>query len=196
VTIRTGIDPTRDASFTLGDRLYRACWNLVAALLFRPSPRPLHAWRAFLLRLFGAEIGPHVHVYPGVRIWSPRNLRIEGHVGVGDGAILYNMGPLTIGRRATISQGAHLCGGSHDVDDPTFQLIAGPITIGAHAWICADAFVAMNVSVAEGAVVGARSVVTRSLAEPWTVYAGHPARALRARRGAAGTDAVACASPS
>jgi putative colanic acid biosynthesis acetyltransferase WcaF len=117
-------------------------------------------------------------------------------VGVGDGAILYNMGPLTIGRRATISQGAHLCGGSHDVDDPTFQLIAGPITIGAHAWICADAFVAMNVSVAEGAVVGARSVVTRSLAEPWTVYAGHPARALRARRGAAGTDAVACASPS
>lgn len=182
MSVLHGADPTTGPSFSLGNRLARACWGVVQALLFRPSPRPLHAWRAWLLRAFGARLGPHVHVYPSVRIWAPWNLEAEGYVGIGDGAIVYNMAPIRIGHHCVVSQGAHLCGGSHDVDSANFQLIAKPIVLEPHVWVCAEAFVALGVRIAEGVVVGARSVVTRDLAEPWSVYAGSPARRLRARR--------------
>lgn len=177
-----GNDPTTQPSFSMGNRAGRALWNAVWLLLFRPSPRPLHAWRAMLLRLFGARIGAHAHVYPGARIWAPWNLEIGHHVGIADGATLYNLAPIVIGDYSVVSQGAHLCCGSHDYNSRNFQLIAHPIRIGAHAWLCADVFLAPGVTVAEGGVVGARSVVTRSLESPWTVYAGNPCRSTGKHR--------------
>ncbi|MDF0490942.1 hypothetical protein PX554_22715 [Sphingomonas sp. H39-1-10] len=92
------------------------------------------------------------------------------------------MAPISIGAYAVISQGAHLCSGTHDVDSPHFQLRARPITIGRRAWIAAEAFVGPGVVVGEGAVLGARGCAMRSL-EPWIIYSGNPATPLRARRG-------------
>jgi hypothetical protein len=77
-------------------------------------------------------------------------------------------------------QGAHLCTGTHDVEDADFQLVTKPIVIGANAWIAAEAFVGPGVTVGEGAVLGARAVAFRHL-DAWTVYAGNPARKLRRR---------------
>lgn len=73
-----------------------------------------------------------------------------------------------------ISQGSHLCAGTHDFNDPSFQLYTRPVLIEAHAWVCAEAFVGPGVTVGEGAVLGARAVAMTSL-EPWSVYAGNPA---------------------
>jgi putative colanic acid biosynthesis acetyltransferase WcaF len=182
MSVVAGADPTREPSFTLGNRLLRAVWGVVWLLLFRPSPRPLHRWRAGLLRLFGARLGRNVHIYPSARIWAPWNLEVGHDSGIGDRAILYTMAPITIGHHCTVSQGAHLCAGSHDVDSANFQLVVGPIVLAPHVWVCAEAFVGMDVRLPEGAVVGARAVVARDLPEPWTVYAGNPARPLRARR--------------
>ena len=69
--ILPGNDPTTQPSFSLGNRVARAAWGVAWLLLFRPSPRVAHAWRRALLRLFGARIGAHVHVYPGARTWAP-----------------------------------------------------------------------------------------------------------------------------
>jgi putative colanic acid biosynthesis acetyltransferase WcaF len=101
-------------SFPLADRLARAAWNVVQATAFRWSPRPLHMWRNFLLRLFGAKVGHGAHIYPCVRIWAPWNLEVGAEAGVADGVILYSQGKISIGRRAVVSQGAHLCAGTHD----------------------------------------------------------------------------------
>ncbi|MDQ0139604.1 putative colanic acid biosynthesis acetyltransferase WcaF [Cupriavidus necator] len=176
-----GNDPTVEPSFTLSNRLARQLWNWVWLFLFRPSPRPMHAWRAFLLRAFGASVGNDVHVYPAVRIWAPWHLEIGNNVGIADGVTLYNMNRLRIGDYAVISQGAHLCGGSHDYNAANFQLIAEPITVENHAWICAEAFIAHGVTLPAGAVVAARSVVNKTLQDSWTVYAGVPARPIGKR---------------
>src|SRR4051812_22060661 len=136
-----GNNPFRGPSFTLRHRMRRATWSFVCALLFRTSPRPLHVWRAALLRLFGARVGQECHVYPGARVWAPWNLTLGNHVGIGDGAIIYDMDIIEIGDYAVISQGAHLCGGTHDYNSPNFQLVVSPIRIGAHAWVCAEAFI-------------------------------------------------------
>ncbi len=178
--ILKGVDPTTRPSFSLRNRLLRVVWGIVYVLLFRTSPRPLHAWRAFLLRLFGAKLGEHVHVYPKVRIWAPWNLVIEDRVGVADDAELYSIAPIHLGSRVVVSQGAFLCTGSHDFEDPNFQLISAPIKVEASAWVCAQAFVGPGVTIGEGAVVGARAVATRDM-PAWTVCAGNPCRPLKPR---------------
>ncbi|MGY8526772.1 putative colanic acid biosynthesis acetyltransferase [Paracidovorax citrulli] len=174
-------DPTLGPSFSLGNRVQRQLWNWTWLLLFRPSPRPAHAWRAALLRLFGAQLGRHVHVYPAVKIWAPWNLTIGNNVGVADGVTLYNIERIEIGDYAVLSQGCHLCTGSHDYNSPNFKLIAFPITVAAQAWVCAESFLSPGVSVPEGAVVAPRSVVTKPLSQAWTIYAGTPARPVGQR---------------
>ena len=138
-------------------------------------------WRRFLLRLFGAEIASTARIYGSARIWYPPNLSVGSHASIGRGVNVYCMGPISIGPYALVSQGAHLCGGTHDIDHPHFQLHARPITLGARAWIAAEAFVGPGVRVGEGAVLGARGVAMRDLM-PWTVYGGNPAVVLRRRR--------------
>jgi putative colanic acid biosynthesis acetyltransferase WcaF len=177
-----GTDPYREPSFTLTHRLRRQAWNIVEALLFRISPRPCHAWRAWLLRLFGARLGQGCHVYPGAKVWAPWNLQLGNFVGVADGVTLYCMDRIQIGDYAVISQGAHLCGGTHDYNSANFQLVVKPIVIGAYAWVCAEAFVHPGVVVPDGAVVGARSVVTRTLLRPWAIYAGNPCQQVGIRQ--------------
>lgn len=166
--------------FSLKNRAGRAAWNLVWLVFFRPSPRPCHGWRTLLLRLFGANIAPGCHIYPGAKIWAPWNLTCLQEACVADGAILYNQAPVTLGERSVVSQGAHLCTGSHDFESPRFELFAKPIVVGDHAWLAAECFIHPGVTIGEGAVIGARAVVTRNM-PAWTVCAGHPCKPLKPR---------------
>ena len=168
-------------SFPLGDRVRRALWQAVWLTLFRLSPRSLHVWRRLLLRTFGARVGKGVHVYPGVRIWAPWNVEFGEECGVGDGAILYSQGFIRIGRRAVISQGSQLCTGTHDYTQAGFPLITTPITIGAETWLAAECFIMPGVRIGDGAVIGARSVVTKDM-PAWTVCAGHPCKPIKPRQ--------------
>jgi putative colanic acid biosynthesis acetyltransferase WcaF len=141
----------------------------------------MHAWRAMVLRAFGATLGPNCHVYPGVSIWAPWNLHCEDAVGIASGAVIYNPAPVRLGSHCVVSQDAYLCGASHDTEDPAFPMVSRPISLGNYAWICARATVCPGVVVGEGAVLGLGAVATRDL-QPWTVYGGVPARPLRQRR--------------
>jgi putative colanic acid biosynthesis acetyltransferase WcaF len=174
-------DPFVRPAFTFGNRARRALWNTVWLLFFRPTPRPFHAWRAALLRLFGATIGPDCHIYPSARIWAPWNLICADHVAVGPAAEIYNPSPIQLDSHVILSQNAFLCGATHDYNDPTFPLLAYRMTLGAHAWVCARASVGPGVNIAEGAVLGLASVATHDL-EPWTVYAGSPAVKIKPRQ--------------
>ncbi len=180
--ILQGVDSRTGPSFSLSNRVARGLWGVVWLLLFRPSLRPMHAWRVALLRLFGARIGQHVHIHGTCRVWAPWQLSIGDYVGIGEGAHFYNMAPLSIGNEVVISQGAHLCGGTHDYTARSFQLQAFPIAIEDQAWVCTEAFIGPGVTVPRGSVVGARAVLTRTPSEGiWGVYAGNPARYIKAR---------------
>lgn len=175
-----GVDPYTRPAFSARNRLRRAVWNLCWLLLYRPSPRPLHSWRSALLRLFGAQLGPDCHFYPGARVWAPWNLVCADHVAAGDGAEIYNPSPMHLGSHVILSQNSYLCGATHDYNDSAFPLTAFRMQIEPYAWICARASVAPGVHVGAGAVLALGAVATRDL-QPWTVYGGNPAVALRAR---------------
>ena len=171
-------------SFTLGHRLRRVAFGIAWLVLARWTPPPLRRWRNLVLRAFGARLHPTANVYPSARIWYPPNLEMEAEAALGPDVICYSMAPIQIGRRAIVSQRAHLCAGTHDIDDPKFQLMARPITIGEGAWIAAEAFVGPGVTVGANAVLGARAVTVKNL-DPDGVYGGNPARKIRDRRNGA-----------
>ena len=177
---RAGEDAYTRPAFSFGNRAKRLVWNITWLVLFRLSPRPFHAWRAMLLRLFGATLGPDCHFYPAARVWAPWNLICADHVAAGDGVEIYNPSPMHFASHVILSQDAYLCGATHDYNDPTFPLLSYQMSFGAYAWICARASVGPGVNVGEGAVLGLGSVATRDLA-PWTVYAGNPAVIIRDR---------------
>lgn len=180
IPAETAADPYLRPAFSTGNRLRRLIWGAAWLVLYRPSPRPFHAWRAFLLRLFGATLGPNCHFYPKSKIWAPWNLICANQVTAGDGAEIYNPAPVRFGSHAILSQDAYVCGATHDYNDPAFPLLAYRMSFGAYAWICARASVAPGVNAGEGAVLGMGSVATRDL-EPWSVYAGVPAVKVKDR---------------
>ncbi len=167
-------------TFTLRNRLGRALFQVVWLLLARWTPPPMRRWRIAILRAFGAKADWSAQVYGSARIWHPALLELGAEAVVGPGVVIYCMDRITLGRRAVVSQGAHLCTGTHDIDSVDFELVTRPITIGDHAWICAEAFVGPGVAVGEGAVLGARGISFSPLA-PWTVYSGNPAVPRRRR---------------
>jgi putative colanic acid biosynthesis acetyltransferase WcaF len=181
IAAETAADPYLRPAFATTDRASRMVWNICRALLYRPSPRAMHGWREFLLRLFGARMGQNCHFYPGSKVWAPWNLVCEDQVTAADGAEIYNPAPMRLGSHAIVSQDAFLCGATHDLDDPRFPLLAYEMEIGAYAWVCARASVGPGVNVGEGAVLGLGSVATKDL-EPWMVYAGSPAVRVRERK--------------
>ncbi|MDE8652416.1 putative colanic acid biosynthesis acetyltransferase [Novosphingobium sp. H3SJ31-1] len=163
-------------SWSRREQAGRVAWA-AARPLFALSPRPMWGWRRWLLRRFGARVGAEAHVYPSARISIPWNLNLGVQCAVGDRATLYALGPIAIGDRATVSQGAHICAGTHDLSRPDRPLIKPPILIGEDVWIAADAFVGPGVTVGAGAVIGARAVVVKDIKPGWIV-AGNPAKPI------------------
>ena len=160
------------------NRAGRVLWTMVWFVLFRPSPRPFHAWRRWLLRLFGATIERGAHPYPSARIWAPWNLTMKEGSCLGDHVDCYSVDRVTLEPYATVSQYSVLCSAGHDYTIREMPVITAPVRIGRRAWVAADAFVGPGVTIGEGAVVGARASVFRPV-DPWTVVGGNPARILK-----------------
>lgn len=169
-----------DTCYSVRHRVFRAAWAVTWLVVASWTPAPMHRWRVAWLRIFGATVHPTAHVYGSARIWYPPNLHMGERACLGPDVNCYNMAQVTIGRRATISQGANLCTGTHDVDDPSHPLVTRPIAIGDSAWVASEAFVGPGVTVGEGAVLGARAVLFKD-AVALGIYAGNPAILLKHR---------------
>lgn len=168
--------------YTPAEITRRLAWAFVQATIFRWSPRPLHGFRAWLLRCFGADIPEvsQVVVFPTAKITFPWKLTLEPRSMVGPGVIIYNLAPITLRYGANLSQRVHLCAGSHDITRWSMPLDARPITVGINAWIAAEAFVGPGVTIGELAVIGARSVVVKDQPARM-ICAGTPCRPLKPR---------------
>lgn len=169
------------SGWPLSVKLKRVLFAPFRLLFVRGSGRRLSFLRVAVLKLFGARIEHPVLIMDGVVVWHPWSLTLHRYCTLGRGVEVYNYAHITVGEQATVSQDTYLCSASHDFEDPTMPLTYEPITIGAHSWVAARCFVGPGVTVGEGAVVGACSVVVKDVPE-WTVVAGNPARVLKPRQ--------------
>lgn len=176
----------RPSPHSRANRTARLLWGLTWRLLFRPSPKPFHAWRRALLRLFGARLAEGAVVHASVRIWAPWNLEMGAFSSLAPFVECYCVDRIRIGRYVTVSQYAFLCTASHDIDAPDMPLTTSPVTLADHVWVAARAFVGPGVTLGAGAVVGACAAVFKDV-PAWTVVAGNPAKPLRTRSRAVAT---------
>ncbi len=167
----------RNLNYDKGVLLARVAWA-VGKPFFRFSPRHFYGWRNFLLRIFGAQVGREVRIYPSASIFYPWNFSIGDWSTVGWGVDVYSLGKISIGANVLISHRAHLCAGSHDIRKPNLPLLTPPISIGDGSWVCSESFVGPGVSVGKGSVVGARAVVVKDVPDG-AVVAGNPAKIIK-----------------
>jgi len=159
--------------------LKRFAWAIIQPLWYY-SPRYFWFWRVFLLNTFGAKISKGVRIYPSCKISQPWNLEIKKNTTIAWATILYCLGKVTIGEGVTISQGAHICAGTHDFENQDFKLIKKTISIGDNSWIASEAFIGPGVTIGCLAVIGARAVITKSISAK-SVVAGNPAKFIKFR---------------
>ena len=158
----------------------RAVWSVVRATVWRLAWKRIPSLRCFMLRCFGTKTSLKTQIASSCRVEMPWHLTLGEHTAIGPRVHLYNLGDMKIGSRTIISQGAYLCGGTHDYTSPTFELIRSRITVGDDVWIAANAFIGPGVTVGNGAVVAAGAVVVKDV-PPWTVVGGNPAKFIKQR---------------
>ena len=161
--------------WSLSQRVKMFLWDYCWLILCSWTPKPANSWRLFWLKNFGATIHGKPFVHQRARIQIPWNLTLHHHATLGDRTNAYSLGKIEIHEHATVAQEAYLCTGSHAFELPHKNLTTSPIIIGAHSFIGAMAFVLPGVTIGENAIVGACSVVTKSVPANTTVR-GNPAK--------------------
>jgi putative colanic acid biosynthesis acetyltransferase WcaF len=147
------------------NKFWQAAWFATQNVIFSKWWCPARL-RPRILRSFGAHIGDRVLIRHRVRVLWPWKLSIGDDCWIGEDTWLLNLEPIIIERDVCISQGAFLCGGSHQWRVPAFEYDNGPITIGVGAWVAARSIVLRGTAVPAGAVVPAGSVVAKSTWNP------------------------------
>lgn len=119
-------------------------------------------------------------------IHCPERLRLGTNVTINDNVFLQCHGGITVGNNVTISRGVQCLTYSLSTDNYYKNKLEGkemhihkPIEIGNGVWLCANVIVTMGVSIAPYSVIGAGSVVTKSLDIPNALYGGIPARFIK-----------------
>jgi acetyltransferase-like isoleucine patch superfamily enzyme len=115
-------------------------------------------------------IGDHVHIAAGVFLSGAEGIEIGDFVGLSHGVRVYTRNDDYTGEALT----------GPTVPEKFLKMDKGAVRFGRHVVVGASSIVLPGVEIAEGATVGALSLVKSSLAG-WTIYAGVPARRLRER---------------
>lgn len=122
------------------------------------------------------QLGEACYVGVGSRVWSGEELRIGDHVFIAHNVTITdtNAHQLDASERAahyqrTVVEGRPFEKGSIET---------APVVIGDHAWINFNVAILKGVTIGEGAVIGAGSVVTKDV-PPYVLCAGNPARVIR-----------------
>lgn len=131
------------------------------------------------------EIGDRSTIMQGSEIVVARGGRLSIGSGVYVGAYcnIRCSGEITIGDNVRLAQFVSLIDANysfHRRDVPIAETDAERVAIGAGAWLGAQVVVLPGVEIGEGAVVGAGSVVTKSV-PPFSIVGGNPARVLGSR---------------
>jgi putative colanic acid biosynthesis acetyltransferase WcaF len=166
-----------DSSWSFREKAGMLLWEFAWLFFCVWTPKPLNSWRLFWLRAFGAKLEGKPFVHQRARIQIPWHLTMRDRACIGDRANIYSLGEIELGEACTVAQECYLCAGTHDFQDTMF-LMTDKITIGARAFLGARTFVLPGVTIGEGCVVGACSVVTKDT-PPGMICAGNPCRPIR-----------------
>jgi maltose O-acetyltransferase len=148
---------------------------------FNVSRADEEALRLELLTELFSHLGEGAVVKPHLRCDYGYNISIGARTFINYDSVLLDCSRITIGEEVQVAPGVHIYTATHPLDSATRRSgleYALPVTIGDGVWLGGGAIVCPGVSIGENTVVGAGSVVTRSL-PAGVVAAGNPCRVIR-----------------
>ncbi len=138
-----------------------------------------------LMRFMGASFGKGVVIYSGVWIAPGRNLVVADNVDLAKDVLITTSGGVYIGKRALIGYRTQIISANHSIPPigqpfPISGDELAKVTIEDDVWIGANCIITPGVTVGEGAVVAAGSVVTKNVL-PNSIVGGVPAKLIKMR---------------
>lgn len=133
----------------------------------------------------GVICGNGVRFSFNIKIIQPKNLKIGVRSKVLNNVIIDARGGVEIGANTQIGFESIILTGSHNIYNSEMPILDQGmnfkcVTIGDDVWLGTRVIVLPGVSIGNGAIVGAGSVVTKDL-EPNSIYGGVPAKFLKGR---------------
>lgn len=165
-------------------RILKLYWHLYDARDFvmeMAGILPSHVLRLAVFRLLGVKVGKKTSIHRKVRVYRPSKVSIGSNTVVNRSVLLDGRLGLYIGDNVSISEEASILTLEHDPNSPTFDTRGGSVRVEARVFVGARAMILPGVTVGEGAVVAAGSVVTRDV-PPFAIVAGVPAGKIGERR--------------
>lgn len=143
--------------------------------------------KAFILRLHGAKIGKALFMERGIVVKGARKLVVGDHVAIGSFSLLTCSGGVTIDDYVNLSTGCRILSANHKVAPVGEQYRysghqRAPVHLKKGCWIATNAIVLPGVTVGEGAVVVAGSLVTKNVPD-FAYVGGMPAKFIMFREG-------------
>lgn len=166
----------------VGNRLSSIWLELVTGVLWwGVGDVPSHHIRRFFYRLSGMTIGKGSTLHMRVRIYDPRNITIGEDSIIGEQTVLDGRAPLIIGNHVDLATGVMIFNSHHDIHDPQFKAIDGPVKIEDYVFVGPHAIILPGVTIGKGAVVAAGAVVTKDVPSK-AIVGGVPAKHIGERQ--------------
>lgn len=142
----------------------------------------LRIQRAILRRLLGIYayfvLGKWVHCYGFFKVLRPENVTVGEDCHISYGVFILGHSRVEIGNSVTISAGAMIIDAGLNQQSLMREHFDSHIVIEDNAWVGAGAIILPGVTIGRGSVIGAGSVVTKSIPQN-CVAVGNPARVIK-----------------
>lgn len=150
-----------------------------------PRFRLFNPLKKFFLQLVGAKFGKRTVFYPGVWIQPGMNLSVGDDVDFALDVLVTTKGGVTIGDRVLIGYRTAILSSNHNLPaKPNRVFGAGhtyaSVVIEDDVWIGCNVTILPGVTIGEGAVIAAGSVVTKDI-PPFVIAGGIPAKIIKER---------------
>lgn len=161
---------------------YAYAENLLRLLLELLPPLLRHP----LYRLLLARLGPGSMIDYQCYFRYPWKISIGAATSINRGCEFYGSmmdgsARIRVGDHVALGPRVRVLSAGHDYRELDLPDTSASVEIGNHVWVGAGSTILPGVTIGEGAVVAAASVVTRDV-PPYTVVAGCPARVLKQRK--------------
>jgi len=161
-------------------------YEIISFLVFSfPRHKVFSYIKGYYLRIQGASVGKGITFYPGIRISPSRNISLGNNVDLAWGVLITTGGGVTIGDRTLVGYGTKILSANHVIPKSPQKIyeaghVYKKIEIHNDVWIGANCVILAGVSIGEGAVVAAGSVVTKDV-PAFSMVGGVPAKVIKMR---------------
>ncbi|EKD48281.1 MAG: acetyltransferase [uncultured bacterium] len=136
--------------------------------------------KILLMKMAGAKLTFNTQIGRSNLFVAPGNIEIGDDVFIGRNNLFQSRDKIIIGKHVNISGYSFFLTGSHDVRSSDFKSIYAPIKIGDYVWIGTNCTILPGVTIGDGAVIGAGSVVTKDIPS-YKIAVGSPAKPIADR---------------